>query len=389
MAAMRADKASGRPAAGLDSLSIEGDRISALLRLGTTEHELAFRAPGVPLEPRYEPFLVAALPIAMSAGSSLSVPEPVSPRLLDRLGTVQEIFTAWVEGMQPIEVEAEAGVHDAAGGRGTASFFSRGVDSFYTVLRNLDEIDSLVYTFGFDVSPDNRRARAPMSRAIGEIAAELQRPVVEVETNLREVSDLYCRWGMYHGAFLASVGLVLAPTFRRMLVPATYSYASLISRGSHALLDPMWSTEAVEFVHEGAATRTAKVEELSRSELAMRTLRVCWNEEAEQNCGQCEKCLRTMAALRIAGTLERCATMPDELPLRALSRVRMRNEVVQTTLKELLMEADARRTDRALAWVLRYMVTRGVLYQALWRSGSPSVTRLRGAIGAADRRLRR
>src|SRR5262249_59102310 len=44
------------------------------------------------------------------------------------------------------------------------------------------------------------------------------------------------------------------------------------------------------------------------------SLRVCWeNPDGAYNCGRCEKCLRTMINLLIAGALDRCPTFP--LPL--------------------------------------------------------------------------
>ena len=53
-----------------------------------------------------------------------------------------------------------------------------------------------------------------------------------------------------------------------------------------------------------ASTRLEKVERLADSEVARRTLRVCWrNLDGRYNCGRCEKCLRTMVALEALGVL--------------------------------------------------------------------------------------
>ena len=51
----------------------------------------------------------------------------------------------------------------------------------------------------------------------------------------------------------------------------------------------------------------------------MRHLRVCWeNRDGSYNCGTCKKCLRTMIALRIAGKLDACETLPHEIDLDAV-----------------------------------------------------------------------
>jgi hypothetical protein len=370
-------------------VAVEGERISGRLRIGDEEHEIWFQVPGVELEPRYEPFLVAALPIAMCSASSLTVPEPVSARLLEAAPTIQRIFSAWYEPMEPVEVYADPVALEPAPGRGTAAFFSRGVDGFYTVLRNLDRVDSLVYSYGFDVYDSEPRVRTAMSRALDEIASGLDRPLIVVESNLRRVADQFIGWGRYHGTFLAALGLTMAPNFERFLVAATFSYLGMIPRGSHPLLDPLWSTEAVEFEHEGVTTRTAKVTRLAESDLAMRTLRVCWDEAAPYNCGRCEKCLRTMVNLRIAGALGRCETLPDTVPLRRYARLPIRNELMRTSAGELLREADARGADPVVKWALRYRVARGVLYEALLQNGSPLVTRVRRAGGSLQRWWRR
>jgi hypothetical protein len=376
-------------AARLDSLATEGDRISARLAFGEEEHVLAYRVSGTPLPDRYEPFLVAAIPMAMRRGAALSVPEPVSARLLDALPTVQRILNAWDEELRIVDVHAPREAVKLDGERGAASFFSGGVDSFYTVLRNLEALDTLVHVHGFDISAENRPICDRMSRSINAAAAELGRPLIEVETNLRRTSDRFCKWWLYHGAFLASVALLLAPAFRRVLVPASYSYRELIRRGSHALLDPLWSTEAVEIVHEGAVRRVEKLEAISASEVAMRRLHVCWDEDADYNCGRCGKCLRTMAGLRIVGGLDRCQTLPHRVPLRALSRIPVRTENDLTVFRGSLQAAEARNADPELIRALRRLVRRGSLYMTLKPRGRGNVARGWARVGRVERWARR
>ena len=75
------------------------------------------------------------------------------------------------------------------------------------------------------------------------------------------------------------------------------------------MLDPLWSTEAVEIVHDGCGqTRVEKIKYISQNETVMKNLRYCWeNRDVEYNCGKCEKCLRTATCLEIAGVRERTA----------------------------------------------------------------------------------
>jgi hypothetical protein len=130
--------------------------------------------------------------------------------------------------------------------------------------------------------------------------------LIEIETNLRDTSDDYCPWFQYHGAMLAAVSHMLAGQVERIYIPSSYTYEQLGDCGSHPFLDPLWSSGDLAFVHHGAETgRVAKVERISRSEVARRHLRVCWeNVDEAYNCGRCEKCIRTSINLRIVGADE-------------------------------------------------------------------------------------
>jgi hypothetical protein len=70
-----------------------------------------------------------------------------------------------------------------------------------------------------------------------------------------------------------------------------------------------------------------KVEAISSSEIALNNLRVCLNygENREYNCGQCEKCVRTMAILRAEKALERCTVFPYPLDLDEISKLSVKD----------------------------------------------------------------
>jgi pyruvyl transferase EpsO len=117
---------------------------------------------------------------------------------------------------------------------------------------------------------------------------------------------------MYHGAAMAAVAYALAPNHGKVYIASSNSYVDLHTWGSHPLLDPLWSTEAVQIVHDGGETRMNKLRALVQYPEAVARLRVCWRNPGSFNCGHCEKCVRTMLALRALG-VERCAAFPDIL----------------------------------------------------------------------------
>jgi hypothetical protein len=327
------------------------------LRLDGRTHRVSFDA-SVPLFLERSDALV---PLALFAGMRhrrpIRVHGPVSARLLENANEAQAILAAFSDGeLARVPVHADAVDVAAEAVPGTGCFFSGGVDSFYSVLRHRPTISHLIYVHGFDVLVEGTRAVAAR-RGVRAAAGELDLPLVEIDTDLRTVTDPYTTWGMAHGASLAVVALLLQGQVGRAIVPATYAYADLFPWGSHPLLDPLWSTEHLEVVHDGCeATRVEKVAAIAGSDVALRHLRVCTRQYAEYNCGACRKCLGTMVALRLTGSLDRCATLPHTFRARDVRRVRITDTTGRAGWREELAVA-TRLRDRpmqlACAWALR------------------------------------
>jgi hypothetical protein len=130
-----------RPPARLDRPEVGEDRARLRLRLGDEVREATFGCQDTSLATNPDAAFVAGLPLAMGLASSLAAPAGVSPGLLRASRTIQEMLTIWNPALRPVEVLAEPddlpGPSDSSAGaaRGTAAFFTCGVDSFYTVLR--------------------------------------------------------------------------------------------------------------------------------------------------------------------------------------------------------------------------------------------------------------
>ncbi len=258
---------------------------------------------------------------AMSAGCPLVVPGHVSPRLLANAGRAQDIMAAFENGLRPTTVVAEPGLTAGAPDRGVGAFFSCGVDSFFTALKHQDEISHLIFVRGFDVF-DIESGRGVAARdSARRAAAGMGKELIEIDSNFRDLTQRFVSWNLAHGPVLGAIALLLQSNLRRVYVPASDHYRDLYDRGSHPLLDPLWGTESLEIVHDGCeATRPQKVGRIAGSDVALPNLRVCNRQQAVYNCGRCEKCLRTMIALRLIGALERCPTLPD-VELRRVARI--------------------------------------------------------------------
>lgn len=302
--------------------------IAARVRWNDQTRTITFRTDFGPLSERVDPFYAAALLPAMKIGQPLHACPDLSPRLRESAPAIQEVFLRFCADLKPVATvapERAPGPRPADDRRGVGCFFSGGVDAFYSVLDHADEITHLIFVHGFDIRLDRTDLRRRVSASLRAAAAELGKPLIEVETDLRALGDPLLDWGrQYHGAALAAVALALAPHLRRCYIPSSQLVGDPPTWASNPISDPLWSTEDVEIVHDADIPRVDKVARLVESETAMRYLRVCWeNRRGAYNCGTCAKCLRTMTSLRALGALERCATFDRPLSLRRAAFVPM------------------------------------------------------------------
>ena len=260
--------------------------------------------------------LTASLLPNMHRGEPLSVEGTVDSGLLESTEEIQAIFSTWdrtrhVEApwyhRTPVEVQGVRPQTINSSGPGqVATFFTGGVDSFYTLLKHLDHIDAVVYVHGFDLSLQDLPRRREVTERLGLITKSLGVELLELESNLQAYGDEHgIGWPDYHGAALAAIAHLLNNRFGTVLIPATHTYSHMQGLGSHPLLDRLWSNSTLKIVHDGAdATRMDKLRFLADHPIAREHLRVCWanlDPQRTYNCGRCEKCIRTGVAVRVAG----------------------------------------------------------------------------------------
>jgi hypothetical protein len=209
----------------------------------------------------------------------------------------------WGARLKTVAVESPPPRADCRGGNGTASFFSGGVDSFYTLLTRAADLDTLVFVHGYDLRLDQERLKAEAASRARSVAGETGKALVEVETDCRELLDPFIDWGTYgHRLMLMSIGLLLAPQFGRVYVPGGYADPALGAGRTQPGEYEAFSL-GVDLAPDGIeARRIDKTRAIAAWPLALANLRVCWeNRRGALNCGECEKCLRTLVGLRLAG----------------------------------------------------------------------------------------
>jgi hypothetical protein len=268
------------------------------------------------------PFAAALLLPSMKQGEDLIIRGSISRQLYQGMHEIMREVLTWDIGLRPVKIQADALVSDPPRPPRSASFFSGGVDSFYTYLKHktdhteADRISSFILVNGFDINQHNTRLWDRTLENIKSVAAADGVGLTVVRSNIQGLVEPVLLWDYAHGGCLAAVGLFVRGAFRRIYIPSTHSVAEQIPWGSNLALDGHWSTESTTFVHDGTeATRLEKViGQIARSPLALGHLRVCFeNEPGAYNCGRCDKCLRTMMNLYVAGVLEQSGTFPHRI----------------------------------------------------------------------------
>ena len=276
-------------------------------------------------------FLIACLLPSMKVGEDLEVQGEVSFKLYNSIEKIQNIYSCWfpeykkINIISPIKQNYKENKND-----NTATFFTGGVDSFYTLLKRKDEIDKIIYVHGFDIPLSSIEYRTQVNTHIEDVANNLNKQYIKIESNLREFSDNFCNWGYhYHGSALASVAILLQDIIGKIYIPSSYNTQDLFPWGTHPDTDALWSTEDMQIIHDKCEARIDKIKTISNYDVALNHLRVCW-QSGLYNCSKCEKCIRTMIGLYAMGV--KCATF-DKLDAKLISELSL-NRLILPFAKE-------------------------------------------------------
>lgn len=323
-----------------------------------------------------DPWLAALLPLASRLGEPLHIDATVDSALFDTHLELQEWWKFWFPDMKPISVHPAAleSVEPRNGGR-TAQFFSGGVDSFFTLLRHLDpenpvQVDDLLIGWGFDIPISDAPSFERVKSSLEGAASKLQKRLIPFSTNFRETRFGQIPWGSIgHGNAMASVALLLEGTYGRVLVPSTDGYRETAAWGSHPAIDHLFSSSSMRIIHDGAAhTRLQKVAMAATSPVALDTLRVCWRSQSDKNCGECEKCLRTMLGLELCEALNQATSFAHaSLDMGRVSRIycpHTEDGPLRLYYEEMRDFARARGRPE-ISRAISYALTRSLLFQPL------------------------
>jgi hypothetical protein len=308
----------------LSKVSVETDASSVYL-VGEIERlrpfgrsEVYFKFPLSACEfvrPSADAFAAAMLVPAMKAGENLEIVPALSPKLCVGLRRVRDVFHSWYPELPAIDIvtRSRAYMPEASAPR-AASFFSGGVDSFFTLIkRRLHEplpvpLTHIIFMKGIETELERIRGIEESQRAAETVAAALGVECIVGESNIRSIFPM--NWDAHYcGSGLAATALALSGGFSYACIPSGHSYlATVAAQGSTPVVDERFSTEQLQILYDGAeTTRPHKVAAIVKweRELVVNHLRVCTrNRGGAYNCGRCAKCVRTAVVLQAIGAFE-------------------------------------------------------------------------------------
>jgi hypothetical protein len=285
-----------------------------------------------PREGDAEPFVVALLMQAMAEGRTLVVKSgAVSHELLSNLTEFRDAWVAWCpEKYSRIDFDPERVEVGYSRPSAAVGAFSGGVDATFSMWRHVrkgcgyraQDIRYGAVIQGFDIPLGNDAALNSFLLRATPRLARLGVKAIPVSTNFREIVTI--RWLDVFAIGVVSCLWQFASECGVGILGSSQCYDHLIMPvGSSPATDHLLTGAGFRTMLDGAGYgRTEKVKQLSEWPDAVSDLRVCWQgSEKDRNCGECEKCLRTMLNFRAVG-LSWPSCFPREISKDALARVR-------------------------------------------------------------------
>jgi hypothetical protein len=224
----------------------------------------------LPAGDQLDAFVIATCMTAMQEGRTLEIRGAVSECLLRNLAEYAVIWSRWLPltyGQVEFAPERTVSRLSVRRANGVLAAFSGGVDASFLVWTHHQKrrgwqsqpISHCMLAHGFDIplaEPESFRAAFSSGQ---ETLRTLPLPLVWVRTNFR--SAVPTKWTHACGAAIASCFHHFAETCGTALIASSAPYGALvIPWGSNPITDHLFSSDAVDVLHDGAAfDRTLRV----------------------------------------------------------------------------------------------------------------------------------
>jgi hypothetical protein len=323
----------------------------------------------------YDFAVLSALLVAMREGRPVHVEGPVTEQLIRGLEEFQEAWSIWRDRFTAVRITADQIIPAETPMTRRGMFaFSGGVDGTFALLRHHKARAGLrtarpvgaMLVHGFDIPLSEQHAFDRARANVAEVIGALGMPLAVVRTNWR--SEVSRSWPKEYLAGLAACLHQFRGLANVGVLGAGEDYGHFESPvgSNNPITNHLLSGGGFEIHTEGGGfTRTQRVALINDYPEIAAKLRVCWEGPLTgENCGRCEKCIRTklnfMAINAEPACFDSVATHAQILGLAARTSQQL------ALLHEVL--ASARRNGARGAWTtcLALAIARNRLMWPAW-----------------------
>jgi hypothetical protein len=336
-------------------------------------------------------FLVGCIMPAMRHNEQrILINAELCPELKDGLTTVMSWIRHWYgQDHEPVQIEAQvastAPVVRMA--RRTALFFSGGIDSLaglranrlHIPIEHHSYIKDCLLLYGINWESDNRLETFEQAAAsLSVVAKDADTTLIPIYTNIRSLDDdtqFFQR--QFHGAILSAAAHALTNRLHTVLISSTVDLPNVeqIPWGSHPFLDPNYSSYDLEVHHDRLElSRLQKTKLIADWDIGLQNIKVCNPNWPGMNCGECEKCIRTMLALLVLGKLDQTSAFPHFLSEELVASAVRLSTLTVCYYKELVEPLKEMRY-RSLARVIERKILKFYHHDPFWRAAKKRLKR--------------
>ena len=264
------------------------------------------------LTDRADPFIYALIFYMMCEGGKFEIEGNVSKSVLDNITMFCRVWHEWLpQEYKEIEIiankieddyrpENEKMIIAFSGGLDasyTAYKYKKGLDKYYKY-----DLNRAVMILGADIPvADKKMFDVAFSKA-KKMTDDLGIELIPVETNIRQDD---CNWEHCFGTTVAAALNFFSKTyFYGAAASDSFVKSFIIPWGTNPVTDRYLSNDTFRFIVDGYEhTRTDRANIIKGWKVGLKNLRVCWKNKKDlsQNCGHCEKCVRTKLNFLVTG----------------------------------------------------------------------------------------
>ena len=264
------------------------------------------------------PAISNLIPIAWAIGADIHVKE-LDETYLNCLHKIKSVMMRWYPDLSfSTNIEAEDVVQNRFFNKEHGLLFSGGLDSTVSYIRHITKNPKLIMVWGADIRLDRERFWRKIRNQYKIFADNENVKINFVKANMRQFMNEnllnldfgnfltdFSWWGaIHHGLGLVGLCAPLSVTEHLGTIFIASSHTKELINypwGSHPLIDNNISWADVKVIHDGYdLTRQEKIQCLKNYITSYNRypfLRVCWSQSKILNCGNCEKCSRTILGL--------------------------------------------------------------------------------------------